>query len=201
MIDGHLDDPLGAGERGDRLWIVEDFGGAIDTDAALGPEVDKEHPHARIGDQVTQAHERAVAVVVRKQKRPVVDHSNEPGRAASEVTIEAALVVGRREKEHALGFDELFEARAQHVPDVLDDPLTDQPTPGARVHFELAGVHLVMSSCGHEVLSPLGAGLKPAPTEASDQSGKKHDGPWLTGASLPSPPCALNSSTLIPSGS
>jgi len=83
LIDGHFDHVFGTRKLRHETRIVRDLSASIHAKPPLLFEINEEHPDMRIDSEISQAHERAVAIVVREQERFVVDNPHKPGNPSS----------------------------------------------------------------------------------------------------------------------
>src|SRR6266851_7863133 len=126
LIDGYFDHLFGTRKLRHETGVVRDLRASIYAKPSLLFKVNEEHPDMRIDSEISQAHERAVAIVVREQERPVVDYPHKPGHPSSIVAVHPSLVIGGGQEEHPLRLDEFLETDAENIAHMLNETLSHE---------------------------------------------------------------------------
>jgi hypothetical protein len=139
--------------------VVVDGRAAVDAQSAAVREVDEQEAHARVLEDVAQAHEQVVAVEIRKGERARVEHTHQSRPAALEGAVALTTGIARREEEERPQLD----ARVIFGRNVIEE----QPREARRLAAlgaPPAALRLALTRSEHGFLQEKGVGIPAAHT-------------------------------------
>src|SRR4051812_14199940 len=99
-LNVHSDQRLATREFAEQRVVGSDRCRTTDPHPVGAFEVDEEQANLRVGEDIAETLEHAVAVVIRKGERPIIEYPDESGHTALVRNIWLAVCIGGRQEEH-----------------------------------------------------------------------------------------------------